>query len=346
MMRRRGFTLIELLVVIAIIAVLIALLLPAVQAAREAARRSQCVNNLKQLGLAVQSYASVNEVLPPVAINQPTGTFTNNFGMKPRILPFMEQTAAYNAINMSANLEEAGAGGPIGANDTIATMQINTFLCPSDGNIPAGNYAWKNGVGSFQRNYHNYPNNMGTILNLKENFSFFDGPAYQAGTPGNGPMITLASITDGLSNTVIFSEAVRGKNNTTSDGIEQVYDSGVTWPTLAAAQPIDTYMTACQNSKTIYAGFGQRGMKWPNQPCGEGGGYSHVMTPNTKSCFFKGDGSHLNRTMVGANSYHSGGVNVAMLDGSVRFVKNSVNKATWRAVSSYGKGEVISADAL
>src|SRR3954451_2116634 len=95
---RRGFTLIELLVVIAIIAVLIALLLPAVQAAREAARRMQCVNNLKQLGLAIQNYISSNDSLPPTgAIVQPIG----DFGMKTRLLPFIEQAALYNTLNIS-----------------------------------------------------------------------------------------------------------------------------------------------------------------------------------------------------------------------------------------------------
>src|SRR5271170_3426416 len=101
-MRRRGFTLIELLVVIAIIAVLIALLLPAVQAAREAARRSQCVNNLKQMGLAIASYESSNSVLPPHAMNPtvPVGVgATNDFSMKARLLPYMEQTSVWNALN-------------------------------------------------------------------------------------------------------------------------------------------------------------------------------------------------------------------------------------------------------
>src|SRR5580698_5239427 len=121
-MRRRGFTLIELLVVIAIIAVLIALLLPAVQAAREAARRMQCVNNLKQLGLAVQGYHDVNGALPPHGSNQPV-TNMNDFSMKARILPFMEQQAVWNSFNQSFDFNTA-------QNSTSGGNTIAGFLCP------------------------------------------------------------------------------------------------------------------------------------------------------------------------------------------------------------------------
>src|SRR3954466_8729198 len=130
-MRRRAFTLIELLVVIAIIAVLIALLLPAVQAACEAARRAQCVNNLKQLGLAVMNYADAVGALPPTGLNTP-GTATPDFAMKPRLLPYMEQTAAYNALNFSALFNDAQ-----GMNFTVRCIQVATLVCPSDGNVPS-----------------------------------------------------------------------------------------------------------------------------------------------------------------------------------------------------------------
>src|SRR5690242_10674623 len=153
--RTRGFTLIELLVVIAIIAVLIGLLLPAVQAAREASRRMQCVNNLKQLGLAVMNYESAQGSLPPAVSN--SSATMNDFAMKPRLLPFMEQVAVFNLLNMSLSYKDA-----TNANFTARCTQIQALICPSDSNTPSPSVT-NNGV-TLTSGFTSYPNNVGTDL--------------------------------------------------------------------------------------------------------------------------------------------------------------------------------------
>ena len=331
--RVRGFTLIELLVVIAIIAVLIALLLPAVQAAREAARRIQCTNNLKQMGLAIMNYESSNGALPPGGVNVTTAAI-GTFGMKARLLPYLEQANMFNYLNMTFNPQAAN-----GTNDTIMTSQINAFLCPSDGNIPCGTWTMKDGSGQRQIGYGSYPNNVGTVF--RGNGGLFDGPFYRINFPSQGGTILLSSVTDGLSNTVMFSEWVRGKNQGANAlGPNMIYKPTQKLPPLGPVN-LASLSAACQSTTTPW--LDTKGQIWINEYCGEGGGYSHINTPNLKACNFTDQGKQPGNTMIGASSFHPGGVNVVLLDGSVKFIKNSVNQRTWWALATIAGGEIIDA---
>jgi prepilin-type N-terminal cleavage/methylation domain-containing protein/prepilin-type processing-associated H-X9-DG protein len=351
--RGRGFTLIELLVVISIIAVLIALLLPAVQAAREAARRAQCTNNLKQIGLALANYHDSQWSYPPTGDSgtTPPGGATNlpeyYISQKARILPQLEQQSLYNAINYVAQYNS-----PILATARITT--ISTFLCPSDPNTPTQSSITDGSTGAGS----NYPNNMGTDIRLA-NF-VLTGPTYFLGnaaetscagsalsSPLNG-VKSVASITDGTSNTVAFSEFVKGTGVLTGDGRHMMY-GGMPQSTscgYAAGLPTSNYALYqdCQNKATTW-GYQFKGRIWLSAVAGDGGGYTHTMPPNKKSCYFgttwPGTQAWTDAT---ASSFHPGGVNCLFLDGSVHFVKDTVNYNTWIALATVAGGEVLSAD--
>jgi prepilin-type N-terminal cleavage/methylation domain-containing protein/prepilin-type processing-associated H-X9-DG protein len=370
--RRPGFTLIELLVVIAIIAVLIALLLPAVQAAREAARRAQCVNNLKQIGLALHNYHSSNDAFPPgglVELAADKGTYGYNvaFGVLARVLGGVEQLALYNAANFSvgANNDTIGAA----MNSTVTGTRLSVFLCPSD--VPPGwimnmtlnapgvkptapGNSYFASVGSC----FEYLNNGITTAEVVTTGGPPNGP-FQSG----GPAIGIAAITDGTSNTVAFGEWRLGTGN---QGLVTFPQDIIQLGTLPAGVTRNTATMTATFNQAYLASFtawvqqcvvaaptaGKRSNKTAAQ--GECWGYilpgytlgNLLMTPNPKSpnCSSNGAASLEAPGMWGLSSFHPGGANILMCDGSVRFLKDSVNIQTLWAIGSRAQGEVVSAD--
>jgi prepilin-type N-terminal cleavage/methylation domain-containing protein/prepilin-type processing-associated H-X9-DG protein len=365
-----GFTLIELLVVIAIIGVLIALLLPAVQAAREAARRSQCVNNLKQMGLALHNYESTITSFPPttILIPFPTGApngkwlYESSWSVFARTAPYMEQSNLHNAINYSFTYSDV-------TNTTVTFTPVSYLFCPSD---PGHHFddASMGGTGDATTSYgtcdgdwYVWSVNWGATNSVgPQNRSLF-GPVYSR---------RIADVTDGLSNTLAISEGLIGHAQMRSCLTTPTPPSDAsvgTWtpmnvpPPGPASQAALTSLVGSCGTATgkIKAGGPIGHTRWAN-----GGvyysGFTTAMPPNSNVSGIsralpnsgqnvpmdwdstdENDGGPTYMSLA-ASSQHPGGVNTLFADGSVRFVKSTVNPVTWRALGSIAGGEVISGD--
>jgi prepilin-type N-terminal cleavage/methylation domain-containing protein/prepilin-type processing-associated H-X9-DG protein len=345
--RSSGLTLIELLVVIAIIGVLIALLLPAVQSAREAARRAQCVNNMKQLGLATLNYHDTFGCLPfgkgrDYSAVLPGAPMYARWSAHSQILPHIEQTPLFNAINFAVPPEtpDIGAPGmgfmpvyldPNRANATFAKTNISAFLCPSDASSgapwPAGN---------------NYSGNEGSWLcDVSESTPSMMVPGELPHGPFyNRSCVRFSDMTDGTSETALFSERRRGMGtpNLKTDMFQ-----------MADAMSIDQTFQTCNSldmtmAMTLTSGIGAA---WTigDMTCTT---YNHVATPNSRTCASMDASMMMSGSMVDMavqlppTSSHPGGVNVLFGDGTVRFVKDTVALRVWRAIGTRNGGEVVS----
>jgi prepilin-type processing-associated H-X9-DG protein/prepilin-type N-terminal cleavage/methylation domain-containing protein len=310
---RRGFTLIELMVVVSTVALLVALLLPAVQAAREAARRAQCSSNLRQLGLALNSYESAFRVFP-------LGSNGGSYSFHSMLLPYFENVNIFSSVNFSAN--GATAASPDGPNATALQSEVSTLLCPSDD------------TGGLNQGRTNYPGNAGT--------GFGQGPTaglFADGSVAHSRAIGPSAVTDGTSTTGAIAEWALGRYPL-RDPIGSVFR------TVALTDPseFEQFVAACGDLPEAFAEIALSGKSGTWLLEGYGNTlYNHSLTIDAHSCV-NGHSIHLGAWTVG--SRHPGGANVLFVDGHVRFLRATLSRPTWRALGTRAAQDLVSEDAL
>jgi len=332
--RSRAFTLIELLVVIAIIAILIGLLLPAVQKVREAAARIKCANNLKQIGLALHNYEGANSRFPPAGIYPATG---DAWSVHTRILPFVEQANTYLQVDftLAANVQDA-----------VTRQRIPIYVCPSETQDVMKPATSSSGPSSINRWPTTYAANVGTWLAWDAvALRGGDGAIPFSSSPLPSAGNKVGDFTDGLSNTIGFAE-VKAYTWILKTNTELGPSAPIPAPTAAAVLALGGSLgstpsghTGWTEAQTFHMGF--TFVLPPNTPVMFAGPNGNVDVDQLSS----NDGTaRRSYDAVTSRSYHTGGVNVLLMDGSVRFVRSAIDPFAWRAAGTRSGGEVIGLD--
>ncbi len=318
-----GFTLIEVLVVITIIGILIALLLPAVQSARESARRVRCQNNLKQIGLALNQYESVFRVYPfGVGGGGPPG-YEPRWSAQTQFLSYLDQGLVFNSLNFSG---VPWMVDPVYSpmNRTALTTSISTYLCPSDSDYP------RDPQGMAPNSYRA---NAGTLpVNLENDYPSPGGKGRNNGVFWFQSAVSPAAVWDGLSETAFFSERLIGDFNR-SDPLFNYYIVSKTVSSCAQAQA---------DTPVFQDAYELSGERWADGNMLYSR-YHHILTPQSKSCLLGCRQDFGCPNVITATSRHPSGVNMLLGDGSVRFVKQSVNVTIWQGLGTINGGEVLDA---
>ncbi len=342
-MRRRGFTLIEVLVVIAIIGILIGLLLPAVQRVRETAARTQCQNNLKQLGLAMHNYAGTFGTLPPAFMTSVPPAWSGlppyffSWSALAELNPFLEQTNIYRTMDLTQPIYVPPNFNISPANQFAVQQVVKLFLCPSDRMQPVSAAYGEPTIGPT-----NYAVCVGT--GTTNGGPPFGSPLNSDGMfmAGNGQRVT--DVTDGTSNTAMMSESLLGEGPENAGGPMPDIPNAVqlVYAYTGFGTPLSDAACGAASEWNV---ANRRGFMWASgeMRCAS---YNHYYPPNaaTYDCVTNDLTTFTSMAFRAARSNHPGGVNLLLGDGSVRFVSQAISLGTWRAVATRAGGEVIGSD--